>query len=295
MATIDYASKYSNKVDERFSIVSKTGVAINQEYDFVGVKSVHVYSIGVASMNDYARTGQNRFGNPDELDITDEELAMKKDRSFTFTIDRGNYEDTQMVAEAGKALNRQLTEVVIPEVDKYRLAVMGAQAGLKSTPAAITKQNAYAAILDANEALSNAMAPEAGRVCYCTTAFYKFIKQDDAFIKKGDLSQELAINGAIGAVDGIPLIVLPAAYMPTKTDFIVTNKIACCAPIKLANYRVNDKPQGIDGWLVEGRIYYDAFVLGNKKNAIYRHLNAALTEGEITAEKVFANTGAKAE
>lgn len=289
MATIDYAAKYSQKVDERFSIVSKTNVAVNQEYDFVGVKTVNVYSVGVAGMNDYARTGQNRFGNPDELDITAEELTMKKDRSFTFTIDRGNYEDTQMVAEAGKALNRQLTEVVVPEVDKYRLSVMAALAGLKSTPAAITKANAYTAILDANEALSNAMAPEAGRVCYCTTAFYKFIKQDEAFIKKGDLSQELAINGAVGAVDGVPLIVMPASYMPTKTDFIITNKVACTSPIKLANYRVNDQPQGIDGWLVEGRIYYDAFVLGNKKNAVYRHLNTALSEGEKTAEAVFAN------
>ena len=291
MATIDYAAKYSQKVDERFSLVSKTGVAINADYDFVGVKTVNVYSVGVAAMNDYNRNGANRFGNPAELDITAEELTMKKDRSFTFTIDRGNYEDTQMVAEAGKALNRQLTEVVIPEVDKYRLAVLAANAGLKSTPAAITKNNAYIAMLDANEALSNALAPEANRICFCSTAFYKAIKQDEAFVKKGDMAQELAINGAVGAVDGIPLIVLPASYMPTKTDFIITNKIACTAPIKLANYRVNDQPQGIDGWLVEGRIYYDAFVLGNKKNAVYRHLNAALIQSETEAEENLANAG----
>lgn len=290
--SIDYAAKYSQKVDERFALVSKTGVAINQDYDFVGAKTVHVYSVGVAGMNDYARSGSARYGTPQELDATTEELVMKKDRSFTFTIDKGNYNDTQMVTEAGKALNRQITEVVVPEVDKYRLAVLAANAGLKNaTPAAITKNTAYTAMLDANEALSNALVPETGRVCFCSTAFYKFIKQDDAFVKKGDMAQELVMNGVVGAVDGVPIIVMPASYMPTKTDFIITNKIACTAPTKLAEYRVHQDPPGINGWLVEGRIYYDAFVLGNKKNAVYRHLNAALIQSETEAEENFANAG----
>jgi len=34
-------------------------------------------------------------------------------------------------------------------------------------------------------------------------------------------------------------------------------------------YKQHENPQGINGWLVEGRIYYDAFVLKNKKTAIY--------------------------
>ena len=288
---IDYASKYSQKVDERFSIVAKTGAAINQDYGFVGTKSVFVYSVGIAQMNDYARTGANRYGTPNELDTTAEELTMKKDRSFTYTIDRGNFTDTQMVAQAGASLNRQITEVVAPEIDKYRLAVMAANAGTTSTAAAITKANAYTAILDANEALTNKMAPEAGRVCFCSTAFYKAIKQDDAFVKKGDLSQELAINGAVGAVDGVPLVVLPATWLPTKTDFIITNKIACTSPMKLAEYKIHDNPPGINGWLVEGRVYYDAFILGNKANAVYRHINAALTTEETNAEKALANAG----
>lgn len=293
MATINYATKYSQKVDERFALVAKTAPAVNKDYDFVGVKSVHVYSIGVAAMNDYSRTGSSRYGTADDLDITDEELTMKKDRSFTFVIDRGNREDTEMVAEAGAALNRQITEVVAPEIDKYRLAVLAALAGTKSTPAAITKNNAYSAFLDANEALTDANVPEAGRICYCSTAFYKAIKQDDAFVKKGDMAQTITINGVVGEVDGVPIIVMPKSYMPTKTDFIITNPVACTSPMKLQTYKIHEDPPGISGWLVEGRVYYDAFVLGNKKKAVYRHLNAALTEDETTAEAVYANTPVK--
>ena len=47
------------------------------------------------------------------------------------------------------------------------------------------------------------------------------------------------------------------------------------SPVKLADYKIHENPQGINGWLVEGRIYYDAFVLNNKKAAIYLSKQAA--------------------
>lgn len=35
-----------------------------------------------------------------------------------------------------------------------------------------------------------------------------------------------------------------------------------------AEYNIHENPPGISGWLIEGRTYYDAFVLNNKKDAI---------------------------
>ena len=43
---------------------------------------------------------------------------------------------------------------------------------------------------------------------------------------------------------------------------------ATVAPVKLTGYNHFGKPHGISGWLVEGRIYYDAFVINNKKDSI---------------------------
>ncbi len=274
--SVDYAAKYSQKIDERFALNSLTNSAVNQDYDFVGVKTVNVYSVGVAAMNDYSRTGNSRYGTPAELDQTVQELTLSKDRSFTFTIDKGNFNDAQMVAQAGAALNRQLLEVVIPEIDKYRLAQMAAGAGTTSAAAAITKSNAYSAFLDAQEALTNNKVPQASRVCFCSASFYKFIKQDDSFIKASDVAQNLLVNGQVGTIDGVPLVVIPSSYMPEKTDFIITVPSACTSPIKLAEYKIHEDPPGVNGWLLEGRVYYDAFVLNNKKAAVYRHINATL-------------------
>lgn len=271
---VDYASKYAQKIDERFALNSLTNSAVNQDYDFVGVKTVNVYSIGTAAMGDYSRSGSTRYGTPTDLDQTVQELTLAKDRSFTFVIDKGNFNDTQMTAQAGEALNRQLLEVVIPEIDMYRLAKIAEGAGTKSAAAAITKSNAYSAFLDAQEALTDNKVPQGGRVCFCSAAFFKFIKQDESFIKASDIAQTALINGQVGAVDGVPLIVIPKSYMPENTDFIITVPQACTAPMKLAEYKIHEDPPGINGWLVEGRVYYDAFVLDNKKPAIYVHVNA---------------------
>lgn len=63
--------------------------------------------------------------------------------------------------------------------------------------------------------------------------------------------------------------VAPTEYFPEGMNFIIAHPSAMTSPIKIASYEEHEHPQGIDGWLVEGRIYYDAFVLNNKKGVIY--------------------------
>lgn len=271
---INLAEKYSDKIDERFVLASVTAAAVNNNYDFSGTKTVKVYSIPTIEMNDYERTGTTRYGTPSELADSLQELTMKKDRSFTFTIDRGNYEDQMKMKSAGEALKRQISEVVVPEIDIYRISTMAAGAGTTSSATAITKANAYDAFLDGVNALTEAKAPLGGRIAYITPAFFKAIRQDESFTKATEIAQNQLINGQIGTIEGIKLIQVPTAYMPSNTAFIITHPIAVCSPIKLAEYKVHDNPPGISGWLAEGRVYYDAFVLENKKGAIYVHKTA---------------------
>lgn len=267
---INYASKYAQKIDERFSREALTGAAVNNDYDFVGTKTVNVYSVPTAKMNDYTRTGSSRYGTPEELENTVQELTLSKDRSFTFTIDRGNYSDTQMSNAAGAALQRQLREVVIPEIDAYRFAKICEGAGT-TAEGEITRDNAYDAFLDGTTALIDNKVPQAGCAAFVSSTFYKCIKEDSSFIKNGDMSQEMLVKGQVGTIDGIPIIAVPKSYLPEGVNFIITNQSATTAPVKLSEYKIHDNPPGINGWLIEGRVYYDAFVLNNKKPAIYVH------------------------
>lgn len=277
---INYASKYAQKIDEKFARESMTSPAVNNDYDFVGVKTVNVYSVPTAPMNDYSVTGTSRYGTPEELDNTVQELTMSMDRSFTFTIDRGTYNDTQMSNAAGAALQRQLREVVVPEIDKYRFGKIVEGAGTTVT-GTISKTTAYDAFLTGASELIENNVPLTGCTAFVSSNFYKNIKEDSSFIRNGDMSQDILIKGQVGTIDGIPVIVVPKSYFPEGVEIIITNQAATTAPVKLSEYKIHDNPPGINGWLVEGRVYYDAFVLDNKKDAIYVFKNAATaSEGE---------------
>lgn len=278
---INYASKYAGIVDEKFKLGAMTGQAVNSDYDFIGAKTVSVYEVPTVALQDYKRTGSDRYGTPAELENTKQELTLNMDRSFSFSIDRGNYEDTQMSNAAGQALNRQIEEVVIPEIDKYRLAKMFAGAGTIDTEAI---GGYYEEILKASEAVSEANTPLTGRVLFVKTAFFNKLKLDSAFIKASDAAQDMLMKGSIGMIDGMNVFVLPSAYMPMGCDFIVAHAKATTAPTKLAEYKIHKDPPGINGWLVEGRVYFDAFVLNAKKGSIYAK-QSAIGSFKVTSAK----------
>lgn len=274
---VNLASKYSSKVDERFKLKSLTEAVVNNNYDWDGVKTISVYDIPTVAMGNYTRTGTSRYGTPAELDNNKTDYTLTRDRSFTFAIDRGNYQETQMVMEAGKALARQIDEVIVPEIDIYRLASMAAAAttaGNVSAATVISASNAYSSLLKATEAQAEKKAPLQGRVAFVKPSFYNFLKLDPSFVKASEIAQNMLIKGQVGEVDGVKIVMVPSTYLPANTEFIVTHQIATVAPKKLEDYKTHDNPPGINGWLVEGRTIYDAFVLKNKVNAIYVHKNA---------------------
>ena len=122
------AAKYAKQVDERFSRESQAMMALNNNYEFTGVETVKVYSIPVVAMTDYKRTGANRYGTPNDLTRNVQTLTVKRDRAFTFIIDKGDKLQSQMVSDAGKALSRQLREVCVPEFDAYVFNTLAASA-----------------------------------------------------------------------------------------------------------------------------------------------------------------------
>ena len=105
-------------------------------------------------------------------------------------------------------------------------------------------------------------------------AFLNKIKLDDSLTKRGDMATKIAINGLVGEIDGVPAVKVPSSYLPEGVDFVITNAVCAPAPVKLQDYKIHENAPGISGWLVEGRVRYDAFVLDEKKAAIGVHKSA---------------------
>ena len=267
MAVIDYAVKYNNVVDERFKTEAKSEGFVNKEFDFVGAKTVKVYNVSTSKMNDYSRTGgMSRYGTPEDLNAGTQEMTMTQDRSFTFVIDKMDEDETMGALEAGKALARQLREVVVPEIDAYRFEKIGANAGEKAT-VALTAENIYDEILKATSHMEEKEVPLAGRQLAVTPAVYSMLKKSKEVVMETEIGQEMRAKGIVAMIDDVPVVRVPKSRL--KADFIMTHSMACPSPVKLAEYKIHTDVPGVSGKLVEGRVYYDCFVLENKKDIIY--------------------------
>lgn len=271
---INLVERFLPYVDEIFTTESKKSLLTNQDFNWTGAHTVKVYKVTTSEMGDYKRnpvsgfTG-SRYGTIADLDATTEEFTLKKDRSFTFAIDKLDKDETGSQLAAGSALARQQREKVIPEVDSYVYGIMTANAGHKPAAVALTAANIYTEILKAGTALDNAEVPETGRQLVVTPDVYQLMKQCKEIVMETNIGNDLRLKGVVSNLDGANVIKVPAVRLPEHFGFMLVHPCATVAPTKLEDYKIHEEPPGISGSLVEGRICYDAFVLENKAKAIY--------------------------
>lgn len=275
---IELVTKFLPYVDEIFSTESKKSLLTNQEFSWTGANTIKIYKIGTSKMNDYDRDGtggkNSRFGEVENLNATTQSMLIMNDRSFTFVIDKLDSDETGRTLEAASALARQLREVVMPEVDKYTYGVMASGAGHKPEALALTPENIYTEIIKATTALDEAEAPETGRILLVVPEVYQIMKKSNEIVLNTNIGEDMRIKGVISNLDGMNVIKVSSKKVPDGFGFMVAHPCATVAPTKLADYRTHQDPPGISGTLTEGRINYDAFVLENKKNAIYYQAKA---------------------
>lgn len=276
---INLVTKFAPYTDEIFATESKKSLLTNQDFDWTGAHTVKVYKVTTSDMNDYNRnpatgfTG-SRYGEIHDLDATTEEFTLKKDRSFTFAIDKLDHDETAQQLAAASALARQQREKVVPEVDTYVYGVMAGGAGYKPEAVELTIDNIFTEIAKANAALDNAEVPETGRQLVVTPDVHLLMKQCKDIVMETDIGSDLRIKGVIANLDGANVLKIPAARLPEGFGFMLAHPCATVAPTKLEDYKIHEDPPGISGSLVEGRICYDAFVLENKAKAIYYQAQA---------------------
>lgn len=275
----NYANAVLAEIDERLSLESKTDGVVNKggvRLDFNGKNSVTIYTVDVVDEVDYVRSGSNRFGALTELGTGTQTFTLSQDKSFTFSVDRGSLEDSQMVQEANKAVKRQIREVSVPNTDIYTLAAAhaAALAASQGATAAVTSANAYQKFLAQNDAMTEAKVPESGRHCFMSPATYSLLKQDTTFMRSCDTTMADLKSGIIGEVDGVTLHKVPSTYLPANEVFLFIWDQVLIRPMKFNSVRVLTDVQGIDGAVAEGRRYYDVFIPNNKLPGLRYHKSA---------------------
>lgn len=284
---VNLVTKFQPYVDEIFTTESKKSLLTNNDFNWTGAHTVKVHKVNTVPMTDYDRDGSgvgvapeegepvtwSRYGALGKVENTLEEFTLTKDRSFTFVIDKMDKDETDGVLSGASALARQQREVIIPEIDTYVYGKMAAGAGTKKTTVTLSADNIYDEIITGNGVLDDAEAPETGRVLLVTPDTYLLMKKSPDIVMETDISAEMRLQGVIANLDGLTVIKVPKKRLPANFGFMIAHPVATVAPTKLEEYKTHQDPPGISGELVEGRIVYDAFVLDNKKMAIFYEEN----------------------
>ncbi len=285
---INLASKYSSKIAEVFSGDSFIKDKTSTTYDLTGVKTLKVYTPITVPEGDYERSGENRYGTPVELQDTVQELMMTQDKSFTLSIDKGNNEDQELTKRAGDILKLQIKEQTTPTADKYALKRFATMAGVvKTLTAKPTKTNIVEHICDGAQALDDAFVPNGDRFIYVTSEVFKMICLSPEFTGVEAIAKDALAKGVCGEIAGLSIVKVPTSYMPKDCYFIITHKNSVLFPYKISDAKIHSDPVGISGSLIEGRHYYDAFVLGARSAGVYV---LALNEAQV-AEVVITKGG----
>jgi hypothetical protein len=275
---INLASKFETKTSELQKVRRKTKDMVNDDWSWDGVGSIIVSTLTDPVMGNYNANGDNRYGNPTEVEDTQQTWTLTRDRAWTKTIDKKNFQDTMMIRKPGKYLAQATKNVLVPEMDTYILQTIATTGAVYNrddivTDAATTANNAYTNFLDINANITDNEAPEEGRVAGMTAAYYNFLKQG-GFVLDADSAYRDRKTGNLGTVDGVKVTIIPSSRMPATSgaiDLLITHPSVTVAPEKLVDYTLHKNPPGISGNLLEYRHRYDAFVDVNKVNSIGMH------------------------
>lgn len=282
---INLASKYSDQIAEVFTRSSFIKGKTATTFDLTGVKTLKVYTPITVEETDYDRNGgMARYGAATEMQDVVQELTMSQDKAFTLTIDKGNNLDQNLVKNAADMLRLQLNEKSTPAADKYAFRRFVTMAGKLVASEKPTKANIISKIADASQALDDALVPDEGRFLYLTSEMYKLVCTSDEFASVDVLARQSIAKGVCGEVFGMSVVRVPASYLPSNVYFLVTHKDAVLMPYKIADAKVHEDPVGVSGALIEGRHYYDAYVLGAKCGGVY----ALVATGSISAAPAIA-------
>ena len=75
-------------------------------------------------------------------------------------------------------------------------------------------------------------------------------------------------DGSVGTFDGMNVVPVPSSWLPSGVYFMIKAKGTSADPVKLTQYDVIKKSVGYSGPVVQGLVYYDAFVIGSKNVGI---------------------------
>ena len=292
--SIVLAQKFQPILDEIYKAASLTARmdAQTKPVDFAGANVVKVFKTDPIGLGTYSRVSGYPAG---QVVGAWETMTLSIERGRAFVIDRMDDEETLGMAFGTLASEFIRTEVA-PELDAYRFAKYAGTSGIQTVAGATLDANSILTAIDAAKlALDQNEVPREGRLLYISDACLNLLEGKVSRF----LANENVVDRTVNRFDGMEVIMVPQTRFYTEVtldegasveaggysktsntgkdvNFMIIHPSSVLQVTKHAALKVftPEENQTTDGWLVQYRIYHDAFVYDNKVKGIYLHKKA---------------------
>lgn len=292
--SIALAQKFQPILDEIYKASSLTARmdAKTKPVNFAGANVVQVFKTDPIGLGKYDRVSGYPAG---QVVGSWETLTLATERGRSFVIDRMDDEETLGMA-FGTLAGEFIRTKVVPEVDAYRFSKYASTASINAaTPGTLDANGIIAALDAAKLELDKDEVPSEGRLLYISDNCLNLLEGKVSRF----LGNENAVDKRVTKYSGMEVIMVPqtrfykgitlddgatvdaGGYSKTVStgkdiNFMIIHPTAVLQVAKHDSLKVftPEQNQTTDGWLMQYRLYHDAFVYANKLNGIYLHCKA---------------------
>lgn len=292
--SIALATKFQPILDEIYKSASLTARMDTpvKPVNFAGANVVSVFKTAPIGLGTYSRVSGYPAG---QVVGTWETLTLASERGRAFVIDRMDDEETLGMA-FGTLASEFIRTQVAPELDAYRFSKYASTSSINAaTPATLDANTIIGALDAAKLELDKDEVPSEGRLLYISDNCLNLLEGKVSRF----LGNENAVDKRVTKYSGMEVIMVPqtrfykgitlddgatvdaGGYSKTVStgkdiNFMIIHPTAVLQVAKHDSLKVftPEQNQTTDGWLMQYRIYHDAFVYANKLNGIYLHCKA---------------------
>ena len=290
--SIALAQKFQPILDEIYKASSLTARmdAKIKPVNFAGANVVQVFKTDPIGLGKYNRVSGYPAG---QVVGSWETLTLATERGRSFVIDRMDDEETLGMA-FGTLAGEFIRTKVAPELDAYRFSKYASTANINAaTPATLDANTIIGALDAAKLELDKDEVPSEGRLLYISDTCLSYLEGKVSRF----LGNENAVDKRVTKYSGMEVIMVPQTrfYKGITLDdgatvdaggyskgsgkdinFMIIHPTAVLQVAKHDSLKVftPEQNQTTDGWLMQYRLYHDAFVYANKLNGIYLHCKA---------------------
>lgn len=285
----EHASKYVNELDKMIVQESKVGFMADGKFKarFKGAKVVNIPQIDFDGLGPYTRDGGYSKGG---TNFNYKSYELTKERSKQLIIDAQDADETGISSLAGKIIGEYTRTKVNPEIDAYVMSKLYGIANENGNTETFVADKAVEAMLDCiNKAEAASGYTNEQMVAFVDPAMYASLMTSEKLQHSITVSEfeQGAIDLKVKNINGCAIIPVAADRMRTAYDFTETGFEAnadagCIKAIVLPKSAASlvkkvdkvdiytpDMVQDMDAYKINFRLYYDCFVMDNKKGLIF--------------------------